>query len=394
MFQKLSSWARSPVARIGAAGLLALGLAAAAASRESAGTGVLRVRTGGDGDTTRVVLELDQATSGKLIADGGDGGRKVVLAFPKLAIDQDLTGTGQGLVKDWAVDEAAGSARLRLTLVRDAEVQRRFLLPPAEGIDVYRYVLDLRAKGAPAPARPVDLRPVKAVAETRAGKPVIVIDAGHGGKDAGAAGKKMKEAAVNLAAAHMLRERLERSGRYTVVMTRKADVFVPLQTRVQIARRAEADLFISLHADSGPNAQTRGASVYTLSEKGSERVARKVMSKGSFIDMSLPGQDRSVNQILLDLTQRSTRNRSAIFAEQLLEKIDGPAVLLRRSHRDAGFVVLLAPDVPAVLLEMGFMTNPQDEKVLTDPAARRRMMSAVADSIDGYFSQNAKYASN
>ena len=387
MFQRVSSWARTPAARIGAAGLAALGLAAAAASRESAGSGVLRVRTGGDGATTRVVIELDQATSGKLIADGDDGGRRVVLAFPKLGIDTDLTGRGQGLVKDWAVDEAGGSARLRLTLAKDARVERRFLLPPAEGVGVYRYVLDLRAKGAagttPEPA--ADLRPVKAVAERRVGKPIIVIDAGHGGKDTGAPGKRVKESTVNLAAALALKDRLEGSGRYEVVMTRKSDVFVPLQTRVQIARRAEADLFISLHSDSGPNTETRGASVYTLSEKGSERASRKVMSQGSFIDMRLPAQDRSVNQILLDLTQRSTRNRSAVFAEMLLQKIDGRAVLLRRSHRDAGYVVLLAPDVPAVLLEMGFMTNTEDEAALADPGKRRRLMDGVGDAIDRWF---------
>lgn len=390
MFQRLSSWGRSPVSRISAATLLALGLAAAAATRESSGSGVLRVRTGGDSDTTRVVIEMDQATSGRLLTDGDDGDRRVVMAFPKLDVDGDLTGKGQGLVKDWAVDEAAGSARLRLTLSNDAQVERRFLLPPAEGVNVYRYVLDLKRKGAgPAQTAAVNLRPVKAVAERRAGKPVVVIDAGHGGKDTGAAGKTARESTVNLAAAHDLRERLERSGRYTVVMTRKSNVFVPLQTRVQIARRAEADLFISLHSDSGPNSETRGASVYTLSEKGSERVARKVMSQGSFIDMRLPGADRSVNQILLDLTQRSTRNRSAVFAEQLLESIDGRAVLLRRSHRDAGFVVLLAPDVPAVLLEMGFMTNREDEAALSDPVKRRRLMDGVGDAIDRWFTPAA-----
>lgn len=388
MFQSLSSWVRRPAARFVAAGLVAVGVGAAAASHDAASAGVLKVRTGGDGDTTRVVLELDRAASGKLISDGDDGGRRVVVAFPKVDVAGDLTGKGQGLVKDWSVDTAGGSARLRLTLVRDAKVERRFLLPPSDGVDVYRYVLDLKGQGAAAAAAPpVALKPVKAVAEQRVGKPVIVIDAGHGGKDAGASGKTVKESAITLGAAQALKSRLERDGRYTVVLTRKSDVYVPLQTRVQIARRAEADLFISLHADAGPNAATRGASVYTLSEKGSERVARKVMSKGSFIDMRLPGADRSVNQILLDLTQRSTRNRSAVFAEGLLEKINGPAVLLRRSHRDAGFVVLLAPDVPAVLLEMGFMTNPEDEAALADPARRRKLMEAVADAIDDWFTR-------
>ena len=159
-------------------------------------------------------------------------------------------------------------------------------------------------------------------------------------------------------------------------MTRDSDVFVPLETRVQIARRADADLFISLHSDSGPDAGMRGATVYTLSDKGSDRVARNVMAENDwFINVNLPGRDRAVNQILLDLTQRATRNRSAAFAEDLLDHIADRAQT-HRSHRDAGFVVLLAPDVPAVLLEMGFITNADDERLLNDPAERSRMMGA------------------
>jgi N-acetylmuramoyl-L-alanine amidase len=378
---------------MGLAGLAVVCVGAFAMSRESAASGVLKVRTGGDANTTRVVLELDSATSGKLISDGTEGDRKVVVAFPNMDVAGELAGKGQGLVKDWSVDEAGGSARLRLTLTRDAKVEKRFLLPPSDGVDIYRYVLDLKGQGAaPPPPTPAPLLPVKAVAENRASKPVIVIDAGHGGKDSGALGKTARESVITLAAAHALRERLERTGRYAVVLTRKSNVFVPLQSRVQIARAADADLFISLHADAGPKPETRGASVYTLSEKGSERVARKVMSKGGFIDMRLPGSDRSVNQILLDLTQRSTRNRSAVFAELLLEKIDGPAVLLRRSHRDAGFVVLLAPDVPAVLLEMGFMTNEEDEAALSDARRRGRLMDGVAEAIDNWFARSAPEA--
>ena len=109
-------------------------------------------------------------------------------------------------------------------------------------------------------------------------------------------------------------------------------------------------------------------------------------------EVKLPGADRAVNSILLDLTQRATRNQSATFAQLLLNEVDDVATLLRTSHRDGGFVVLLAPDVPAVLLEMGFMTSPEDEKALTDPATRKRVMAAVRASIDHYFSQDAKYA--
>jgi N-acetylmuramoyl-L-alanine amidase len=162
---------------------------------------------------------------------------------------------------------------------------------------------------------------------------------------------------------------------------------------VQIARRADADLFISLHSDSGTAPTMRGATVYTLSDKGSDRAARGVMGQSDwFINVNLPGHDRAVNQILLDLTQRATRNRSAAFAEDLLDHVSDRVTLLQRSHRDAGFVVLLAPDVPAVLLEMGFITNSDDEALLNDPAKRDHFMAGVADSIDDYFGQQTKIA--
>jgi N-acetylmuramoyl-L-alanine amidase len=174
-------------------------------------------------------------------------------------------------------------------------------------------------------------------------------------------------------------------------MTRETNVYVGLSQRVRIARQADADLFISLHADAGADPATRGASVYTLSEQGASRAVREVTrSEDWHRDLHLPGRDPSVDRILLDMTQRATQNRSAQFARVLLshiEEADHP--LLRRSHRDAGFAVLLAPDVPAVLLEMGFMTNPDDERALADTRQRQRLMRAVAEGIDRYFSQPA-----
>ena len=216
-------------------------------------------------------------------------------------------------------------------------------------------------------------------------KKVIVIDAGHGGHDPGAHGASANEKDLTLAAARALKARLEREGGYHVVLTRDSDTYVGLEDRVKIARRANADLFISLHADSGATPDLRGATVYTLSEQGTTRAAKQVFEKADWMTMRLPGADEQVNRILLDLTQRETRNRSSEFAETLLGRIAEKAPLLRRSHRDAGFMVLLAPDVPAVLLEMGFITNPSDEQRLADPAERRQLMDGVAQAIDSYF---------
>jgi N-acetylmuramoyl-L-alanine amidase len=241
------------------------------------------------------------------------------------------------------------------------------------------------------PARAVRVVPAAAPAPVRARK-IIVIDPGHGGQDPGALGAISREKDLNLAAARVLKAKLERSGRYRVVMTRNSDVYVPLETRVQIARRADADLFISLHSDSGSDASVHGATVYTLSDKGSERTVRGVTDKNDwFINADMPGQTKAVNQILLDLTQRATRNRSAAFAQDLLDHI-GDRAQTHASHRDAGFMVLLAPDVPAVLLEMGFITNRSDEQLLNNAAQRDRFMADVAESIDAYFNQDTQLA--
>ncbi|WP_269716879.1 N-acetylmuramoyl-L-alanine amidase family protein [Caulobacter sp. NIBR2454] len=376
---------------------LAAGATAVAFAQGPASAGLTKVRFGGDRFETRVVLELDQATSAKLVADGALD-RRVILAMPRTSVSGDLQGAGYGLVKAWMVEEAAGGARLSLDLRQDAEVRRRFLLPPSDGASNYRYVIDLRAKGAPS-TPPVSATKVALSTPAQAIAPpplrlkkVVVIDAGHGGNDPGTIGAHHKEKDIVLPAALALRDRLERSGKYKVLLTRDTDVYVPREGRVQIARRADADLFISLHADAGPNPATKGASVYTLSEKGAGRVAEVANKNDWFMNASLSGGDKAVSQILLDLTQRTTKNRSALFAETLLEKVGTETPLLRRSHRDAGFVVLLAPDVPAVLFEMGFMTNPEDEARLSDPVARRRVANAIGDAIDAYFAQQTRLA--
>jgi N-acetylmuramoyl-L-alanine amidase len=374
--------------------------AASHAQPAPAHQGVLTVRFGGDAHETRVVVEMDRAAKGR--AETGDGpGRTVVVDLAKVEASPDLEGHGQGLVNAWAFDRTADGAKLTLQLSKNARVVRRFLLSPADGVNVYRYVIDLSADdgakpaaAGPAPSQTHAAEMIAASAVTPLHlKKVIVIDAGHGGKDPGAKGADSREKDINLAAARTLKAKLERTGHYRVVMTRDSDTFVPLETRVQIARRADADLFISLHSDSGPDPSVRGATVYTLSDKGSDRVVRGVMGQNDwFINVDLPGRDRAVNQILLDLTQRATRNRSASFAEDVLNRIADRVDLQRRNHRDAGFVVLLAPDVPAVLLEMGFITNADDEAELNDSAKRDHLMSGVAESIDDYFGQQTRLA--
>jgi N-acetylmuramoyl-L-alanine amidase len=220
---------------------------------------------------------------------------------------------------------------------------------------------------------------------------VVVIDAGHGGHDPGAQSADANEKDITLAAALELRRRLERTGRYRVVMTRTSDVFVPLEERVRIARRAGADLFIALHADSaGADSAPHGASVYTLSDHGEARVGQVLDGHEWFAKAQR--RDAGVSKILLDLTQRSTLNRSSVFAAMLIAALSDKVDLLPRSHRDAGYYVLLAPDVPAVLLEMGFISSPVDEARLADPTQRRALMEAVSAAIDAYFAGSSQLA--
>jgi N-acetylmuramoyl-L-alanine amidase len=360
------------------AGLLVGGYGFAAGSVGN----VVRVRFGGDTERTRVVVDLGATARGTVVETGATG--RVVLALDGVAPQRGLSGAGSGIVRGFRVGAVGTASRLELDLASAAEIERRFLLPPGDGVETWRYVVDLKATGP----RPAASRPVAPRLEARpARRPLIVIDAGHGGHDPGARGANRRESELTLAAALALKAELDATGRYRTQLTRSNDTYVDLYERVRIARNANADLFISLHADAGGDPATRGASVYTLSEQGASRAVREVTRGDNWHrDLHLPGRDPSVDRILLDMTQRITQNRSAQFARVLLTHIEAAdQPMLRRSHRDAGLAVLLAPDVPAVLLEMGFITNPDDERALADPARRRRLMRAVSEGIDRYF---------
>lgn len=353
---------------------------------------IVKVRFGGDQNQTRIVIELNRSTEGRRLAAAGP--LRLGLELKGLDVPAALSGEGQGLVRSWSIDGEGAAAKLQVSLTRPVVVARRFLLAPSDGEPSYRYVIDLAANGPPAATpTPVALRPMQVSDAPVHTRKVVVIDAGHGGKDPGALGQGVHEKDLTLAAAKALKRRLERDGRYQVVLTRSGDRFVPLEDRVQIARHADADLFISLHADAGADPSVRGATVYTLSDKGSDRVARKVFAHNDwFMNVNMPSHDNAVNRILLDLTQRATKNQSTAFADMLVSQVSEQAPMLQHSHRDAGYVVLLAPDVPAVLLEMGFVTNAQDVSALRDPLQRAKLMASVGDAIDDYFSQQRRYA--
>ena len=220
--------------------------------------------------------------------------------------------------------------------------------------------------------------------------PTIVLDAGHGGKDPGAIGAHgTMEKDVNLAMAKQLKAVLEATGHYKVVLTRTDDRLLPLRQRIDIARAAKADLFISLHADHNEQADLRGASVYTLSETASDAEAAEVAARenkdGVITGVDLTTQSPVVTSILIDLAQRETKNLSARFASLLTDQLAERTLVLRDSHRFAGFVVLKALDVPSVLLELGYLSNPSDEAALDSKRHRRVVAKAILDAIDQYF---------
>lgn len=220
-------------------------------------------------------------------------------------------------------------------------------------------------------------------------KPVIVIDPGHGGTDPGAIGARgTYEKNITTSAANELAARLRKSGRYKVIVTRRNDSYVDHDDRLRIARMGQADLFISIHVDSAGNKKVRGASVYTLADRAKGRSKRIVNNQNWILDVDLSEQSDPVGDILVDLAQRKTESQSDAFAKILLKELRGKTVLVANSHRRAGYYVLLAPDVPAVLLELGFLSNAQDEKLLRTKAHRTKILSAVERAIDAYMAQN------
>lgn len=217
-------------------------------------------------------------------------------------------------------------------------------------------------------------------------KPVIVIDAGHGGHDPGALGQqKTKEKIITLSAAKELQKQLEKTGRYKVVLTRSSDVYIEHEDRLRLAREGLADLFISIHADATRGSQARGASVYTLSDQAKRRSREIVDSQNWIMDVNLEEQSDPVGDILVDLAQRKTLSQSAQFANILIKDLSKTTRLVGNSHRRAGYFVLLAPDVPAVLLELGFLSNASDETLLRSAKHRQKLMRSVTRSINRYF---------
>jgi N-acetylmuramoyl-L-alanine amidase len=232
---------------------------------------------------------------------------------------------------------------------------------------------------------------------TKPPRPLVVLDPGHGGKDPGAIGVSgTYEKQVALATALELKRQLEIGGRYRVELTRTRDVFIPLDGRVDLAQKRSAALFVSMHADALLDHSVRGASVYTLAQTASDEqtaaLARTENSADRFIGRKWQGTSPEVSQILASLVQQETRVGSVRIARRLVGSLDQDLPMLPNPARHAGFVVLKAADIPSVLVEMGFMSNPRDEAALRQPDHRKLVAQAMLRAVDAFFAGSGHLA--
>ena len=346
---------------------------------------------------TRLVVELSGPVEFKVrrFADP----YRLAVDIPGLEWTGEEKTAGTGLILNVQfARQASATQSISIDLKGPVKIARSFVLP-ATGTTPTRLVIDVEpstrelflAGAEAAPAAKV----VPVVAKASKIEPVrkfkiVAIDPGHGGIDPGAIGfSGIYEKDITLAAARQLKTRLEATGRYKAILTRTDDASTALRQRTELARHASADLFISLHADSIRDPGVRGLSVYTLSERASdaeaEALAVKENQADSIIGMDLSHESAEVRNILVDLAQRESRNLATRFAARLIGELQREARLLSNTHRFAGFAVLKSPDIASVLIEMGYLSNREDEAALKKESYRTKLMTAVVRGVDQYF---------
>jgi N-acetylmuramoyl-L-alanine amidase len=366
---------------------------------------VMSARIGDHPDRTRFVIELSDPVSMRTFTLNNPN--RVVIDMP--AVQWHLDGpprpSGHGSIRSYRYGLfRPGNSRFVLDLNQPVTVSDALILPPEKGFG-YRVVIDLfatsQARFDKTAGWPADLKAREAAAERVASLPseppasgtkkIIVIDPGHGGIDSGTSGVNgLLERDLVLDEGIRLARVLRRTPGLSVYMTRDADLFVPLRERVNFSRAHRADLFVSLHADSNPDSTVKGLSVYTLSESGSDKeaaaLARKENQSDIIAGVDLGGENSAVAPILLDLEQRDTMNKSSRFAQGVLSSLSSATdILPRQPHRSAAFVVLKAPDVPSVLIELGYLSNADDAAQMNTARWRNAVAEAIAAAIQRHF---------
>jgi N-acetylmuramoyl-L-alanine amidase len=336
-------------------------------------------------DTDRIIFELEQPMMIMREIDLPPSGSEQLYRYIL-----DLSGVSLARFQSAARRDAARFARFEANRYAAAEAET--LGPSPQPVTSAEAPNDTVRPETPS-AKPAGFGALMKMAAQQ--RRVIVIDPGHGGKDPGAiAVTGDEEADIVLKTSLKLKNLIERDSRYVVKLTRETDVYVEHEDRVTMARNWGADLFISVHADAAGKPTVSGASVYTISTRGEARIDRTAKRFG----WNMPFEDGTtdeVSDILQDLTVRETKSNSEIFAEFLVPELKQAGPLLRNTHRRQNFFVLLAPDVPAVLVEIGFLTNRADAKRLKSERGRRKSAEAIKRAIDAYFDrQDLLFASN
>ena len=361
------------------------------------------VRLGGDDGQTRLVVDLSQKIDIRAFTLAHP--YRVVIDMPQVTfqIPAGTGETGRGLIKAFRFGLVMqGGSRMVIDLARPARVDKAFVIEAANDQPA-RLVLELAATDRESFLRTVALenrasetRKLEAHPEQKPGgdpRPLVVIDPGHGGIDNGTkAASGELEKTIVLEFSLLLRDKIEKTGKYRVVMTRTDDTFVALGDRVQFARSRQAALFISIHADAlrRGDGDAQGATVYTLSERPSDAVAARLAEAENQADaiagIDLSSEPKDVAGILIDLARRETKTFSQQFAQAVVKELKKSARLHQHPLKSAGFVVLKAPDVPSVLVELGYVTNKADLKSLISTEWRDRTANLIVQAVETFFS--------
>jgi len=372
-------------------------------------------RLAGDAKQTRFILDLDKAIPFRAFALADP--YRVVVDIPQVnfALAAGTGSAGRGLIKAFRYGLVMpGGSRIVFDLTGPAKVSKSYVLEAANGqpprlvlefeeVDRTAFVQSLAAENRPqlrpaiadandavVPAEPAKEPSKPAVVDSR---PLIIIDPGHGGIDNGTQASGESEKNLVLAFGLALRDRIEKSGKYRVVMTRSDDTFIPLDDRVKIARNQSAALFVSIHADALPKHEgdAQGATIYTLSDKASDAEAERLAETENRADaiggVNLTEEPTEVADILIDLAQRETRTYSNRFARLLASEMKNSARMYKHPLKSAGFRVLKAPDVPSVLVELGYVSNKSDLEHLVSDNWRARTVGSMAQAIDIFFAK-------
>ena len=381
------------------------------AYRAQAAVDIQNMRIGNQSDGARVVFDMNKSIDYRVFLL--DDPQRVVVDLEDADIKQLYTKISNQVIKQTRVGRMSGNdKRVVLELSRPAVVKKAFLIPPQSGqnwrlvVDLAmsdtknfhnkignKYMLTNNKQFSPDAIsfedKTLEKTEDKAVSKVNR-KRIVVLDPGHGGKDPGAIGayNKTYEKNITLAMGKELKQILQNKG-YVVYLTRENDIFIPLRQRIKIAQNYKADLFMSIHADSARNRSATGLSIYTLSDTASDQEAAALAERENKADIiggiDLGGNTKEVNDILISLSQNDTRNKSSKYATYLVQEMAKSVKLVKNTHRFAGFAVLKAPDIPAALLEMGYLSNRTEEANLRTPAYRRKLADAVARAVDKYF---------